>query len=84
MKPKTMADTPDLILRGGQRHEYSAAPDELKRCDDYHFTNGSYEYVVNYCEIKSSDEGYGEHHDYLLVTKDGKILVKQEKTDEEQ
>lgn len=82
-KPKTKADTPDIVLTGGQRRKYTAAPDELKRCDDFRFANGSYEYVVNFCETKLSDEGYGEHHDYLLVTKDGKILVKQEIISEE-
>lgn len=82
-KPKTMTDTPDIVLTGGQRRKYTAAPDELRRCDDFRFANESYEYVVNFCETKLLGEGYGEHHDYLLVTKDGKILVKQEKICEE-
>lgn len=82
-KPKTMADMPDIVLTGGQRRGYAAAPDELKRCDDYRFVNGSYKYVVNYCETKNSNEGYDEHHDYLLVTKDGKVLVKQERISDE-
>ena len=82
-KPKTMADTPDIVLTGGQRRKYTAAPDELRRCDDFRFANESYEYVVNFCETKLLGEGYGEHHDYLLVTKDGKMLVKQERMSEE-
>lgn len=78
-KPKTMADEPDIIIHGGARQEHPAADDELGRCDDYRFTNGSYEYLVNYCETKRLDNGYGEHHDHLLVKKNGKVIVKQEK-----
>lgn len=83
-KSKTMADMPDLVLFGGQRHEHTASPDEFKRCDDYRFVNGNYEYIVGYCETKFLNEGYGEHHDYLLVKKNGNVVVKQEKSKEEQ
>ena len=78
-KPHTMADCPDLILTGGERQRHKAAPDELKPCDDYRFTSGSYEYIVNYCEVKYSDGAIGEHADYLLVKKNGEVVLKQRK-----
>lgn len=78
-RPKTMADSPDLIITGGRKQEHPVAPDELKPCDDYRFTHGSYEYIVNYCEPKLMEDGFGEHHDYLLVKEGDKIIVKQEK-----
>lgn len=37
-----MADTPDIVLTGGQKRKYTAAPDELRRYDDSRFANGSY------------------------------------------
>jgi hypothetical protein len=33
---------------------------------------------VNYCETKRLDNGYGEHHDFLLVKRNGKVILKQE------
>jgi hypothetical protein len=77
-KPKTMADKPDMVLTGGYTQEHPAAPDELHRCDDYRVTNGSFEYLVNYCETKRLDNDYGEHHDFLLVKRNGKVILKQE------
>lgn len=78
-RPKTMADSPDLIITGGRRQEYWVGPDELRPCADYRFTHGSYEYIVNYCETKLIEDGSGEHHDYLLVKTGDKVIVKQEK-----
>lgn len=79
MKPKTISDEPDIILKGGKRREYHVGPDEYGKCDDYYFTNGGYEYIVNYCETTHKDDGYGEHHDYLLVKGGDMVIVKQEK-----
>lgn len=79
MKPKTMADEPDIILKGGKRQKHTTEADELEKCDDYHFKNGNYEYIVNYCETKLLNEGIGEHHDFLLVIGKNNILIKQEK-----
>lgn len=75
-KPKTMANKPDIVITGGKKREYAVAPDELPRCDDYYFIHGEYEYIVNYCEV---DTIAGRHHDFLLVRKNDKILLKQEK-----
>lgn len=78
-KPKTMADKPDIIVKGGKRRHYEVAFDELHPCDDYRFYNNSFEYVVNYCEVKRSDTGFGgEHNDFLLIKQNGKVIIKQE------
>lgn len=77
MKPQTMADVPDFVLEGGERRRHPTGPDNGSRCDDYRFTNGDYEYIVNYCETESLGDGYGEHHDYLLVRKGNSIVLKQ-------
>lgn len=78
-KPKTMADKPDIIIDGGNKQHYEVASDELCPCDDYRFCNGSFEYVVNYCEVKKADDDRGgEHHDFLLVMRKGKVMKKQE------
>lgn len=76
-KPKTMADMPDIIIGNGKKQHYEVASDELCPCDDYRFYNGSFEYVVNYCEVKELEDGYGEHHDFLLVKRNGKVMTKQ-------
>lgn len=83
MKPQTMADAPDIVLRGGKRQQHPVDADKLRQCDDYRFTNRNYEYIVNHCETKSLGEGYGEHHDYLLVRTRDTILLKQEKRENE-
>lgn len=75
-KPKTMADKPDVVITGGKRRHHPAAPDELERCDDYRFTHGGYEYIANYCE---TDTAKSIHQDYLLIRRNGKVVVKQEK-----
>ena len=75
-KPKTMADKPDVVITGGKRRQHPAAPDELERCDDYRFTHGDYEYIANYCE---TDTAKSIHQDYLLIRRNGKVVVKQEK-----
>jgi len=77
-KPKTMNDEPDLIIKGGKRRSYAVASNELCPCDDYRFNNGSFEYVVNYCEITEKENGPGEHHDFLFVKQNGNVVMKQE------
>lgn len=77
-KPKTMSDTPDIILRGGIRRCHPVPSNELPRCDDFLFTNGDYAYIVNYCQTRRSESGYGEHHDYLLIKKGDETLLMQE------
>lgn len=77
-KPKTMGDEPDIIIQGGRKQCYVVAPDELCPCDDYRFNAGSFEYVVNYCEVNRGEDGIGRHHDFLLVKQNEKVVVKQE------
>lgn len=72
-KPKTMADEPDIIIHGGKKRVHPATETERGRCDDYHFANDDYEYIVNYCEL-----GDGEHYDHLLIRKNGRVILKQE------
>jgi hypothetical protein len=71
-KPKTISDKPDLVIKGGKT-QYNEGSHE-----DYRFRNGSSEYVVNYCEKIELEEGIGEHHDFLLVKQNGKVVIKQE------
>lgn len=40
-KPRTMADKLDLVITGSKIRHHSAKPDELHRCDDYHFKSGN-------------------------------------------
>lgn len=77
-RPKTMADKPDIIITGGGQYRCVVEADEFRPCDDYRFSNGSYEYIVNYCEVTDLGNGLGEHHDFLVVKHNGKIVKKQE------
>lgn len=77
-KPKTTKDYPDIVITGGRKVNHKLPPDQVSPCDDYRFKNVSYRYIVNYCEVEETDEGRHEHHDYLMVTNHGKVLLKQE------
>jgi len=77
-KPKTMSDKPDIVIRGGKTHEFDAGYDELSPCNDYRFVNQGIEYIANYCETEPAHDGIGRHRDYLLVRKNGKVILKQE------
>lgn len=76
-KPKKMSDKPDIVIKGGKRHHYDAPIDGFWRCDDYYFKNGSYEYIVNYCEKTTKADGEILHQDYLLVKKGNEIISKE-------
>jgi len=78
-KPKTIADKPDVVIKGGVRRVHPVAPDELPISDDFHFRSGGYEYVVNYEENERTGKGFGIVHAFLLVKKNGKVLLKQER-----
>ncbi len=78
-RPKSMSDKPDVVIKGGKRYQHPVPPDELHPCDDFRFENDGYEYIVNYCEIEKLTDGHGHHHEYLLVKKNGKTLLKQPK-----
>lgn len=80
-KPKTISDEPDIIIKGGKRQHYDISYDEIRRCDDYYFSNGSYEYIVNYCETTDVADGENLHQDYLLVKKGSDIIFKEKSVD---
>jgi len=61
---------PDMVIQGG-------IYDEEK--DTYTFTNDGYAYVVGYNEDKPISEGMYEHHEFLLVRKNGKVVLKEER-----
>lgn len=64
-KGNPMSSKPELVIYGGKNNgDYS-----------YRFTNEGYDYIVNK-EIPSKNDPY--RHTYLLVKKEGKILLKQE------
>jgi hypothetical protein len=65
-----MSRQPDLVIQGG-------VYDEEK--DTYTFTNDGYEYVVGYSEDKPISEGMYEHHEFLFVKKNGKVVLKEER-----
>ena len=65
-----MSRQPDIVIQGG-------IYDEEK--DTYTFTNDGYEYVVGYSEDKPKSEGLYEHHEFLLVRKNRKVVLKEER-----
>ena len=71
-----MSSTPDIIILGGKETtiNYSKA---------YVFVNDGVEYTVGYNENVKAADGYTYSHQHLLVKKDGKVLLKQEKIDPE-
>lgn len=71
-KPKTISNKPDLVIMGGKTQHYEGSH------EDYRFQKGSFEYVVNYCEVVEKEDGLGEHYDFLLVKQNGKVVIKQE------
>ena len=68
--PSNMTDKPKLVVIGGKY-------DEEK--DNYTFVNEGIEYNVGYSEDKPLPEGGFEHHEFLLVHKNGKMLLKEER-----
>lgn len=65
-----MSEEPDIVIQGGIYDEEE---------DTYTFTNDGYEYVVGYSEDKPLSEGTYEHHEFLQVSKNGKVLLKEER-----
>lgn len=63
-----MSRKPDVVIQGGTY-------DEGK--DTYTFTSDGYEYVVGYTE--DNPEGQYEHHEYLLIRKNGRVFLKEER-----
>ena len=65
-----MSEKPEIIIFGGKHDEEKGS---------YTFINDGVEYIVGYSEDKPLSEGGFEHHEFLLVRKDGKILLKEER-----
>lgn len=76
-RQKTMADTPDVVLLGGKRRVHQVAPDKISPCDDYYFKQGNYEYIVDYCEPVKQADGSTTHTHYLMVRRNGRVVLKQ-------
>ena len=68
--PATMSEKPDLTVIGGTFD---------KENDCYTFINDGVEYIVGYCEDEPISEDTFEQHKYLLVRKNGKTLLKEER-----
>lgn len=82
-KPKTMTDTPDIVLAKGIRRTFSAAANEYRRSDDFLFRNGGFEYIVDYNEIvPCKDDTAAYSYFYLVVKRNGKIILKQRQEQE--
>ena len=65
-----MSEMPELVILGGKYDEKE---------DSYTFVNDGVEYIVGYIEDKPISDGSFEHHEFLLVKKGGKILLKEER-----
>ena len=70
----TISDKPELVVLGGKY-------DEEK--DIYSFFNEGVEYIAGNSEDKPLLEGGFEHHEFLLVRKGEKIIVKEERLSSE-
>jgi hypothetical protein len=66
----TMGDKPELIIYGGKYDEKKGS---------FSFTNEEFEYVVGYSEGKPLSGGGFEHHEFLLVRRGGKVILKDER-----
>lgn len=68
-----MSRKPDLVIMGGQYD---------KENDAYTFINDDYHYYVGYSENKELPEGGYEHHEFLMIKKNGKVVLKEERQHE--
>ena len=71
-KTTDMSQPPALVLIGGKKIEYYGF------YDSYSFENHGYEYFVGYYQTIGSD-GRPSYDDYLIVKKNGKILLKEKR-----
>lgn len=68
--PLDMSRQPDIVIHGGTYD---------KEKETYTFSNGGYEFVVGYSENEPVSEGVYKHHEFLLVRKNGKVVLKEER-----
>lgn len=76
-RPKTMADKPDMVITGGKR---LTGVNEVKEWsyDYFSFKSGNSEYLVDCHEVKKKKGGGGTYHKYLIMKRNGKVVLKQE------
>ena len=67
-KPKSISDKPDLII---------VKPEDPDDYDNLAFRNGPYEYQICYTETYDDENGIDKFKDFLVVRKNGKIILKQ-------
>ena len=65
-----MSKQPDITIPGGKYNEKE---------DSYTFTNDGYEYIVGFSENIPISEGVFERHEFLQVSKNGKVVLKEER-----
>ena len=65
-----MSKQPNMTIFGGKYDEEN---------DTYTFFNDGYEYVVGYSEDIPESEDMYDHHEFLLVKKEGKVVFKEER-----
>ena len=65
-----MSRKPDIVIQGGIYD---------KEKDTYTFANDGYDYVVGYSEDKPISDGMHEHHEFLLVRKNGRVVLKEKR-----
>lgn len=65
-----MSQKPDLVIIGGQYD---------KDKDTYTFINNGHHYYVGYSEDKQLPKGGYEHHEFLMIKKNGKVVLKEER-----
>ena len=66
----TLAEKPALVITGGTCKT-------VENEDIYTFRHDGAEYVVGYGETQHDAEGYSTYHEYFVVKKGGKTVVKQ-------
>ena len=71
-----LSDKPELVIMGGSVLKDNN-DDSIE--NGYLFKNEGVEYVVGYRETHHDSEGYDTYHEYLIVYKDGKQILKQER-----
>lgn len=76
-RPKTMADKPDMVITGGKRLKGVNEVEEWSY-DYFSFKSGNGEYLVDCHEVKKKKGGGGTYHKYLIMKRNGTVVLKQE------
>lgn len=68
------SEKPDIVIMDGKCNY-----DDYNSPESYTFINGGYEYIVDYQESHQDPDGIPYIDEFLLVKKDGKVVLKEEK-----